>query len=259
MGRALHQAAVTEKGAETESASLFTAALLEAMAPEAPRGGCSGKAGENRRRPGHRSPVTLVILRTGRVSQTEEPQEPGPPPRLDALSHEGKGCGRGRDERAGNKNRPWFLSFPAAAHISPGLTAACLPRRSAEASCRPVTVNEDSSRLLQSEVAFSPQRPTGDSSLSFRRIGDKAKREALCTLPQNSTRCWEVPSPRTLRYRARAGPGNKDTGLPAFVAGELAFPEGPVHARLFSQIPHDPVGGRLVSTLVFGSNKNILS
>lgn len=109
MGRALRHTAVTKKGAETESASPITGSL-EAKAPEAPGGGCSGKAGENRHRPGNRSPVTLVTLRTGRVSQTEEPEEPGfssfrPPPRLDALPHDGEGCVRGRDKTAGTENR----------------------------------------------------------------------------------------------------------------------------------------------------------
>lgn len=263
MGQALRHTAVMKKGAETESASPITG-LLEAKAPEAPGGGCSGKAGENRLRPGNRSPVTLVTLRTGRVSQTEEPEEPGfssfrPPPRLDALPHDGEGCVRGRDKIAGTENRLRFLWFSAPARTPPGRTAARLPRPSAEASCRPVAVSGDPSRPLQSEVAFPPQRPTGDSSLSFKRTGHKAKGEALCPLPQNSTRCWEVPSPRTPRRRARAGPGNGDTGLLAFATEELALAEGLVRARPFSQSPHDPGAVRLAYTFVFGNNKNILS
>lgn len=157
------------------------------------------------------------------------------------------------------ENRLRFLWFSAPARTPPGRTAARLPRPSAEASCGPVAVSGDPSRPLQSEVAFPPQRPTGDSSLSFKRTGDEAKREALCPLPQNSTRCWEVPSPRTPRRRARAGPGNGDTGLLAFATEELALAEGLVRARTFSQSPHDPGAVRLAYTFVFGNNKNILS
>lgn len=99
MSQALRHTAVMKKGAETESASPITG-LLEAKAPEAPGGGCSGKAGENRHRPGNRSPVTLVTLRTGRVSQTEEPEEPGfssfraPAPSGRPSSRRGRLCAR---------------------------------------------------------------------------------------------------------------------------------------------------------------------